>query len=139
MRILLFSLLAICGSAYAEIKHVVVFKYKPTVTWQQKSEVMNRFLALKHTSKRNGKNYIVSLIGGDCTKSQERLTQGFEQTFIVTFKNKDDFNYYLGEPFASSFDPAHDDFKKFVAPHLSVDKDGKTNGAMVFDFETTDK
>lgn len=118
-----------------EIKHIVVFKYKPTVTPQQKNEVMSRFLALKEESKKDGQSYIVSLIGGDCTGSLERLTQGFEHAFIITFKNQDDFNYYLGEPFASPFDLAHDEFKKFVGPFLSVDKDGKTNGAMVFDFD----
>jgi hypothetical protein len=30
-------------------------------------------------------------------------------------------------------DPAHDDFKKFAIPQLSVDEDGNTNGAMAFD------
>jgi|SRR6185437_5246111 len=137
MKNWLLSLLAICCGASAEIQHVVVFKYKPTVTQQQKQEVMNRFLALKDKSKKNGKSYIVSLIGGDCTKSQEGLTRGFEHTFIITFKNQDDFNYYLGESFARPFDRVHDDFKKFVGPFLSVDEKGKINGAMVFDFETT--
>lgn len=120
-----------------EIKHIVVFKYKPTITPQQKQEVMKRFLALKEESKKDGKSYIISLIGGDCTGSLERLTRDFEHSFIITFKNQDDFNYYLGEPFASPFDQAHDDFKKFVGPFLSVDESGQTNGAMVFDFENT--
>ncbi|HLX54144.1 MAG TPA: Dabb family protein [Aquella sp.] len=120
-----------------EIKHIVVFKYKPTVTLQQKQEVMNRFLALKEECKKDGKSYIISLIGGDCTKSQERLTSGFEHSFIATFKNQDDFNYYLGDAFTSPFDLVHDEFKKFVGPFLAVDENGKTNGAMVFDFLTS--
>jgi DNA-binding ferritin-like protein (Dps family) len=119
-----------------EIKHIVAFRYKPTVTPEQKQEVMNRFLALKEECKKDGKSYIISLIGGDCTKSQEKLTSGFEHSFIATFKNQDDFNYYLGEEFASPFDVVHDDFKKFAGPLLSVDENGKTTGAMVFDFLT---
>ncbi|MCC2644243.1 MAG: Dabb family protein [Burkholderiales bacterium] len=117
------------------IKHIVVFKYKPSVTTGQKNEVMNKFLALKHECKKDGKNYIVSLEGGDCTGSLEKLTRGFEHSFIVTFKSQEDFNYYLGEPFASPFDTVHDDFKKFVGQFLSIDENGQTTGAMVFDFK----
>jgi hypothetical protein len=116
------------------ITHVVAFRYKPTVTQQQRAEVMRRFLALKDDCKREGKTYIASLIGGDCAESLEGLTAGFEHAFIVSFNNRDDFEFYLGPRFASPFDTAHDDFKKFAIPLLSVDADGKTNGAMVFDF-----
>lgn len=119
----------------SQIEHIVAFKYKPTVTQRQKTEVMKRFLALKQKCKRDGKNYIVSLVGGDCTKSLERLTDGFEQAFIVTFKNRSDYKYYIGRPFVSPFDPAHDAFKKFVTPLLAVDAAGKTDGAVVFDFQ----
>jgi hypothetical protein len=119
----------------SQIKHIVAFKYKPTVTQRQKTEVMKRFLALKQKCKRDGKNYVVSLVGGDCTKSLEKLTDGFEQAFIVTFKNRSDYRYYIGRPFVSPFDPAHDAFKKFVTPLLSVDAAGKTDGAVVFDFQ----
>jgi hypothetical protein len=113
----------------------VAFKYKPTVTQRQKTEVVKRFLALKQKCKRNGKHYVVSLIGGDCNKSLEGLTDGFEQVFIVTFKNRSDYRYYIGRPFVSPFDPAHDAFKKFVKPFLSVDAAGKTDGAVVLDFQ----
>jgi hypothetical protein len=116
------------------IEHIVAFKYQPSVTQRQKGEVMKRFLALKQECKRDGKNYIVSLIGGGCTESLEGLTSGFEQAFIVTFDDLDDFKYYAGQPFSSHFDLAHDDFKKFAIPLLTVDEEGKTNGAIVFDF-----
>ena len=118
-----------------QIEHIVAFKYKPTVTQKQKTEVIKRFLALKQKCKRNGKNYVVSLIGGDCTKSLDRLTDGFEHVFIVTFKNRGDYRYYIGRPVVSPFDPAHDAFKKFVTPLLSVDRAGKTDGAIVLDFQ----
>lgn len=120
----------------AQIKHVVAFKYRSSVTQQQKEEVMKRFLALKQECRRDGENYIVDLVGGDCTGSLEGLTEGFEQAFVVTVKDRDDYKYYVGQPFSSPFDPAHDAFKKFVTPLLSVDLDGKTNGALVLDFST---
>jgi hypothetical protein len=114
----------------------VVFRYRPSTTDEQRADVFKRFLALKQECKRAGENYIVSLIGGDCTESPEGLTAGFQQVFIVTFKDRGDFEYYLGAPFASPFDPAHDEFKKFAIPLLAVDEQGNTNGAMVFDFAT---
>ena len=40
---------------------------------------------------------------------------------------------------ASESDPAHEDFKKFAIPLLSIDTQGNTNGAMVFDFTTPEK
>ena len=116
------------------ITHVVGFKYKPTITQAEKEEVLSRFLALKQACKRDGNSYIESLVGGDCTGSLERLTRGFEQVFVATFSNVDDFNYYLGQPFSASFDPAHDEFKNFVFPLLSVDENGQTNGVVVLDF-----
>lgn len=119
------------------ITHVVAFRYHPSTTQQQRTEVLKGFLSLEHECARDGENYIVSLIGGDCTGSPEGLTAGFDHVFIVTFKDREDFEYYLGPPFAEAFDTAHDDFKKFAIPLLSVDADGKTNGAMVFDFATS--
>ena len=117
------------------ITHVVAFRYKPAVTQQLRDDVLRRFLDLKHECKREGREYIVSLVGGDCTQSAEGLTAGFDQVFVLTFDGRDDFEYYLGPPFASTFDQAHDDFKKFAIPLLSVDDDGNTNGAMVLDVE----
>lgn len=76
--------------------------------------MLERFLDLKHECTRDGEEYIVSLVGGDC---------------------RDDFEFYLGPPFASTFDQAHDDFKTYAIPLLSLDDDGGTNGAMVLDIE----
>lgn len=119
----------------AVITHVVAFRYKPEVTQQQRDDVLRRFLDLEHECTREGRPYIVSLVGGDCTQSAEKLTAGFEQVFVLTFRDRDDFAYYLGPPFASTFDHAHDAFKKFAIPLLSVDDDGATNGALVLDVE----
>lgn len=120
-----------------EIQHVVVFQYKPTVTIQQKNDIMQRFLALKDASKKDNKPYIVSIVGGESRNSIEGLDRGFDQTFIVTFKNREDFEYYIGKPFYSPFDHAHDQFKNDVQSFLAVNEKGETTGVMVFDFEVT--
>jgi hypothetical protein len=120
-----------------EIKHVVVFKYKPAVTLSQKQEIIQRFLALKNTCKKDGKEYIVSIVAGDCSHSIEGLDQGFQHAFIVTFKNRQDFEYYIGRPFYSPFDQEHDEFKNYIQPFLEVNETGDITGAMVFDFEAT--
>lgn len=121
----------------SEIKHIVVLKYKSTVTKKKQSEIFNKFLAMKDEAKKDGKSYIYSIVGGNCSNSIEKLNQNFNQVFILTFSNQADFDYYIGQPFYSSFDPIHDEFKKFVAPFLAIDKNGNTNGAMVFDFIPT--
>ena len=123
--------------ATAAIYHIVGLKFLPTVSPQQKAEVMIRFLALQQECKREGQNYIVSLTGGDTSASIEGLTAGFEQAYIVAFGNQDDYRYYIGQPFTTPFDPVHDEFKKFVIPLLSVDDQGKTDGALGLDFTSS--
>jgi hypothetical protein len=68
--------------------------------------------------------------------SKEGADQGMTQGFIVTFKNESDRDYYVGKPFSADFDPAHESFKQFVGPLLSVDANGKIDGVYVFDFTT---
>jgi hypothetical protein len=119
------------------VKHIVAFRYRPTVTPEQKTDVLSRFLALENECTRDGRPYILSIVGGDCTQSLEGLTGGFEQAFIVSLANRDDYRYYVGRPYTYPFDPVHDAFKAYSLPLLSVDAAGKTNGAMVFDFDTT--
>lgn len=124
---------ALCGSP-EEIRHVVTMRFKPGVTQEQKDEVKAAFFALQHECKRNGQPYVLSVVGGECGGSWEGLNNGFEQLFIVTFKNADDFSYYLGPPFAPEIDPAHTALKKLAAPLFSVDERGNADGAVVFDF-----
>jgi hypothetical protein len=122
-------------NANAVVKHFVAFKYKPTVTSSEKVNVINRFLSLKKLAIRNGQPYIISIETGKAN-SKEGADQGMEQGFIVTFKSESDRDYYVGKPFTSDFDPAHEDFKQFVGPLLSVDENGDINGVIVFDFST---
>jgi hypothetical protein len=112
------------------VRHIVLFRYAPSVTSAQKEEVIRRFLALKTLARRAGKNYIISIeTGGEI--SGEGADQGLEQGFIVTFKSEGDRNYYVGQPVvldSNYYELAHQAFKDFVGPLLDQ------NGALVFDF-----
>jgi hypothetical protein len=112
------------------IRHIVLFRYAPGVTDDQKEEVKTRFLALQQLCIRDGKQYIVSIDTGS-DDSGEGADQGLEQGFIVTFTSQGDRNYYVGQPVVMDpnyYESAHQAFKDFVGPLL--DK----NGALVFDF-----
>jgi hypothetical protein len=122
-------------NAMADVKHFVAFKYKNTITEKQVAEVEKRFLNLKKKALRDNKAYILSIEAGKAN-SKEGMDQGMTHGFIVTFKNESDRDYYVGKPFTNDFDPAHEDFKQFVGPLLSVDENGKINGVYVFDFTT---
>jgi len=114
------------------IKHIVFFKYKDSVTPEQKKEVIQRFLHLQQ-SRRPGEKcpYIISITTGS-QSSGEKASLGFEQAFIVTFRSEGDRNYYVGTPVVSDpayYDQQHAEFKKFVGPLLA-----ENNGVLVFDF-----
>lgn len=112
------------------VRHIVLFRYKKSVTETQKQEVKKRFLELKDFARRNGIPYVVSIETGK-QNSGEGASQDLEQGFIVTFKSQGDRNYYVGTPVVTNpayYDPAHQKFKTFVGPLL--DK----NGALVFDY-----
>lgn len=114
------------------VQHIVLFKYRKSVTPAQIEEVRNRFLALKTVAKRNGKPYILRLEAG-AQNSGEGADHGFQEGFVVTFRSQGDRNYYVGTPIVTDpkfFDPAHQKFKDFVGP-LLAEKDG----ALVFDFK----
>jgi len=118
------------------VQHIVLFKYKKSVTPAQIKQVRKRFLALKTEAKRNGKSYIQRLEAG-AQNSGEGADHGFEEGFIVTFRSQGDRNYYVGTPVVTNpkfFDPAHQKFKDFVGP-LLAEKDG----ALVFDFKAEKK
>ena len=65
------------------IKHIVIFRYKSSVTEEQRDEVARKFLRLQD-SKRPGDSspYIISIITGS-QSSGEKASMGFEQAFVV--------------------------------------------------------
>ncbi|KAG8933636.1 hypothetical protein FRC03_009757 [Tulasnella sp. 419] len=86
--------------------HIVVFKYKPSTSSEDKLKVANDFLALKDACKLVGSSspYISSIRAGS-NYSEEGFHKGFEHAFVVEFRNEEERQYYLSE------DPAHASFK----------------------------
>src|SRR5882757_8982567 len=121
------------GASFANIQHIVVFRYKAGVSAQQKAEIATKFLALKDLAKRNGQTYIVSITGGKAI-SKEGFDQGLEQAFVVTFKNEADRNFFVGKPYSNAMDPVHQALVQVVVPLVAVDSAGKLTGLFVFDF-----
>jgi hypothetical protein len=75
-----------------QVRHVVVFKYKPTATDAQIREVTDAFRALKDripgiVSFEQGKNH-----------SPEKLDQGFTHVYLVTFTSAAARDAYLPHP-----------------------------------------
>lgn len=129
MKVLILMTALMTFSVHAKtVKHFVAFKFDQSVSKSEKKLVMEKFLALKNKCLKNSKPYIVSIEAG-LANSPEGADQAYEQGYIVTFVSEQDRDYYVGKPFFTNFDPAHDEFKHFVGPLLQ-----KNTGAFVFDF-----
>lgn len=118
------------------IQHIVLFKFRKTVSPAQIQEVRQRFLALKKLAKRGQKTYIKDITAGP-QNSGEGVDHGYQEGFIVTFNSEGDRNYYVGTPVVTNpkfYDPEHQKFKDFVGPLLAKD-----NGVLVFDFRASAK
>ena len=136
-RTKLFAVLAavlIAGPAFADIQHIVVFRYRADVAAATKADLAAHFLALKDLAMRDGQRYIVSITGGRAI-SKEGFDQGMEQAFVVTFKNEADRNYFVGKPYSDAMDPAHEALVQIVVPQVAVDSAGKITGLFVFDYD----
>lgn len=115
----------------SKIEHLVLFKFRPDISQQERQEVINRFMSLQKSLK-NGMPYILSIEYG-YQNSKEGVHGDFEIAFRVSFASLEDRDYYVGKPFITEFgkyDQAHDDFKNFVGPYLATN-----NGVLVFDYE----
>ncbi|CAA7386018.1 Dabb family protein [Chryseobacterium fistulae] len=120
------------------IEHLVLFKFKPSVTMQQRQEVVNRFMALGNSLK-DGKPYLKVEYG--IQNSKVAAKGNYDVGFRVVFNSIADRDYYVGkidgQPTPAAFDPMHDAFKNFVGPLLDVD-DPATGGVLVFDFKSNE-
>jgi len=123
----------------SRIEHLVLFKFKPTITLQEKQEVINRFMALNNSLKE-GKRYVKIEYGFQNSKVVAK--GNYDIGFRVTFSSLADRDYYVGkidgQPIPASYDPMHDAFKNFVGPYLDVD-DPDTKGVLVFDYTSNEK
>lgn len=116
------------------IRHIVLFRYKDSVTDEQKAEVKRRFLALHQLCARGSCPYITSIETG-AQNSGEGVDQKLEQAFLVTFRSEGDRNYYVGRPIVVDprfYDAAHQAFKEFVGPLLH--EPVNPTGVLVFDY-----
>jgi hypothetical protein len=99
--------------AAPHLQHVVLFKFKESVSKDQVQEVLDAFAALpKKIDTITGFEW-----GTDV--SVEMRAEGFTHCFIVTFKDAQGRDEYLPHP-------AHEEFKKLVGPRLEK--------VLVFDF-----
>lgn len=83
--------------APGRVKHVVVFKYKPTATEAQIAEVTAAFRSLK--DKIPG---ILSFQYG-VNNSPEKLNKGFTHVYLLTFENAAARDAYLPHPEHQNF------------------------------------
>lgn len=103
------------------VRHIVMFRFLPTITDAQRAEVVRRFMALRQISRRSDGSPVVTSIETGAQMSGEGLDEGLQQAFVVTFRSEGDRNYYVGRPVVTDpayFDPAHEAFKKFAAPFI---------------------
>ena len=75
-----------------EVKHIVIFKYKPSATAEQISRVTEAFKSLK--TKIPG---IISFEYG-VNNSPENLNKGFTHVYLLTFANAKARDQYLPHP-----------------------------------------
>jgi len=93
------------ASAAEKLQHVVCFKFKTTATAPDIKKVEQAFQGLKQKIPQ-----IVSLQWGT-NVSKEKKDKGFTHCFILTFKNEQDLDTYIGHP-------EHKAFGKLVGPLL---------------------
>lgn len=120
--------------AFARIQHFVGFKFKDGVTEAARQKFRTDFLALQEKAKRDGKPYILSIVGGGAI-SREGFDQNQDAAFIVAFRNTGDRDYFVGAPYSTAMDPAHAALVKVALDMLDRDGNGRPIGLYVFDFD----
>lgn len=112
--------------------HIVLLRFRRSVSTADKAAVFRWFLALQHSTRRDGRPYILLINGGAPNLSLEGAGMRFEQAYVVAFNLEGDRNYYVGRSIVKDpgyFDPRHEDFKVLAGPLLA-----KPGGALVFDY-----
>ncbi len=111
-----------------DVVHVVLLRFLPTTSAEQRAEVQRRFHALAD-SRRNGRPLIRRIRSGPQI-SPEPGRGRYGAGFVVEFDSEGDRNFYLGRPFVGDapYDEPHDAFKAFVGPLLEPD-----GGVLTFD------
>jgi hypothetical protein len=84
------------------ITHVVLFKYKPNISWTELQSHFATFLQLPEKCLHPTTNlpYMLSMRAGK-NQSWETFSKGMTHGFVLEFKSQADLDYYLLE------DPVH--------------------------------
>lgn len=91
-----------------DLKHIVMYKFKPEVTPEQVQEVVTAFLGLRDKVNANvGAPGIVLNIEHGTNTSTEGKSDGLTHVFVVTFENEAGLAAYLKHP-------AHDAYVQVV-------------------------
>ena len=117
-RFVAVRMLEVAGEAKTripELRHVVIFKYKPEVTAAQLDEINRAFQNLKIAIPQ------VKEFERGINNSPEGLNKGFTHCYLITFANEADRDAYLPHP-------AHKQFVELIG--------GKLEEAFVFDYWT---
>jgi hypothetical protein len=125
-------------TAFADVRHVVAFRFKAGVDAAAIADYAREFFSLKQRALKDGKPYIVDIVGGRPI-SKEGYDQNFQQAFIVTFKSAADRDFFVGPPYRERMDPVHEALAKKLLPLLATDAMGKPTGIFVFDFDDSNR
>ena len=109
----LFAMVAAQDKPAAALRHVVLFKFKDTLSKEQVAEVVEAFKALP------GKIDTIRGFEWGTDVSVEMKSQGFTHCFVVSFADAKGRDEYLPHP-------AHSEFVKLAGPR--IDK------VLVFDY-----
>ena len=88
----IFLMTANAGEGDGKLRHVVSFKFKPTVSKDKIKEIEDAFRALK------GKVSEIQSYEWGTNNSPEKHDKGFTHCFILSFKSEKDRDAYLVHP-----------------------------------------
>ncbi|KAB2571892.1 hypothetical protein BFW01_g8175 [Lasiodiplodia theobromae] len=98
-------------NATQTITHIVLFKYKATITWADFESHFETFRALQQQCLHplTGRPYMLSMRMGK-NRSWEPFNKGMTHAFVLEFASQDDLDYYLTK------DPVHLAFSRAAHP-----------------------
>ena len=91
------------GFSSTNVVHIVYFKFQADAEPHLIKKTCESFLSLAKDCLKNDKTYIKSIQGGS-DMSIEGKSKGLTHAFVVTFKSKEDRDYYINsDPIHASF------------------------------------
>ncbi|KAI6914685.1 hypothetical protein KC318_g1034 [Hortaea werneckii] len=93
------------------ITHIVLFKYRPEITWSAFEAHFDTFQSLqtKCLHPDTGKPYMLSMRMGK-NRSWEPFSKGMTHAFVLEFASQEHLDYYL------LHDPVHREFSRNAGP-----------------------